>query len=38
MINNRIITAQKQNDDKVVLEITSKDVFLEDGANFAPSV
>ena len=34
MINNRIITAQKQNDGKVVLEITNKDVFLEDGDRF----
>lgn len=32
--NNRIITAQKQNDGKVVLEITNKDVFLEDGDRF----
>ena len=34
MINNRILTAQKQNDGKVVLEITNKDVFLEDGDRF----
>lgn len=34
MINNRIITAQKQNDGKVVLEITNNDVFLEDGNRF----
>ena len=35
MINNNcIITAQKQNDGKVVLEITNKDVFLEDGDRF----
>ena len=34
MINNRIITAQKQYDGKVVLEITNKDVFLEDGDRF----
>ena len=34
MTSNRIITAQKQNDGKVVLEITNNDIFLEEGERF----